>query len=54
MNIDKKVFELELLGQMRAQRLHAVALGRVMTGRDERYTAFRRRVHGRLGDFPVR
>lgn len=54
MNIDKKVLQLELLGQMRAQRLHAVTLGCVMTGRDERYTAFRRRVHDRLRDFPVR
>ena len=44
-DIDKHVFDIELLGQMLAHRLDAETLGGVMAGREERHAAFRRRMH---------
>ncbi|CAM2149334.1 hypothetical protein PT2222_210077 [Paraburkholderia tropica] len=50
-DVDKEMIDIKGFSEMRADCLHAEALGRVMAGREKRHAALRRRVKSGLGDF---
>ena len=50
-NVDELMVDRKFLRDMIAQRLHAIALGRMMSGRNERHTGFTSAMHGLFGYF---